>query len=236
MSDRSSFGQLPGGRRRRERQDPALCGEQQGERVVGDLVGAVVRDVADRDAGGLGGRPVHLVHPDAVAQDPDGPLQAGDAAGVEAPVAGDDHGVRGPDRFVGRGGVLGHDEVDAPLAQDLDLRSPRRGTGDRVEDDDARAGRPASVAVMAGPPAAGSGAQRCALAERRPARSPSTSSAAWSMRATSSSECAAIRWLRLRLSGSIRNPRSVIPRWKATYSSASLVSASSNERTWPSVK
>ena len=128
-----------GGRGRRERQDPALRGEQQGERVVRDLVGAVVGDVADRDAGCLGGRAVDLVHADAVAQDPDGSFQAGDAVGVEAAVAGDDDGVGGPDRLVGRGGVLRHDEVDAATAEDGLLRTPGRRTRDRVVDDDRRA-------------------------------------------------------------------------------------------------
>ena len=84
-------------------------------------------------------RPVHLVHPDAVAEDPDRPFEAGDPVGVEPAVARDDDGVGGPDRLVGLGGIAGHDEVDAPAAEDRGLRTPRRGTRNRVEYDDRRA-------------------------------------------------------------------------------------------------
>ena len=126
--------------RRRERQDPSLGGEEEGDGVVRDLVRAVVGDVADRDAGRLGRRPVHLVHPDAVAEDADGALEAGDAIGVELAVAGDDDGVRGPDRVVGLGGVPGHDEVHAPAPEDRGLGPPRRRSRDGVEDHDPGAG------------------------------------------------------------------------------------------------
>src|SRR4029079_9571084 len=98
-----------------------------------------------------------------------------------------DHGIRGPDRVVGRGGVLGHDKVNAPTAQDLDLRAPRRRAGDRVEDDHPGSGG-AGGALRHGSAAGAGSAASDTLADWRPARPPSTSSAAWSMRATSSSE------------------------------------------------
>ena len=140
VSDRSSFGQPPAAVAVAKGRIRPFRGEEEGDRVVRDLVRAVVGDVADRDAGRLGRRPVHLVHPDAVAEDPDRALQAGDAIGVELAVAGDDDGVRGPDRVVGFGGVPGHDEVHAPAPEDRGLGAPRRRSRDGVEDDDPGAG------------------------------------------------------------------------------------------------
>ena len=102
--------------------------------MVRDLVRAVIGDVADRDAGRLRGRPVDLVHPDAVAQDPDGPFQAGDAVRVEPAVAGDDDGIRGPDRVVGRGGILGHDQ-STPRLPKIAVSGPHvdgPGTGSKT--------------------------------------------------------------------------------------------------------
>ena len=50
-------------------------GKDEGERVVGYLVDAIVRDVADGDAAGLGGGEVDVVNADRVADDRPRPPQ-----------------------------------------------------------------------------------------------------------------------------------------------------------------
>ena len=57
--------------------------QDQGQRVIGDLVDAVIGDVADRDAAVAGRLQVHVVHADAVADDDAGLAHGGDHRGVD---------------------------------------------------------------------------------------------------------------------------------------------------------
>ena len=57
-------------------------GKDEGERMVGHLVDAVVGDVADGNAVGSGGGEIHVVNADPVADDHAGPLHRPDDIGV----------------------------------------------------------------------------------------------------------------------------------------------------------
>ena len=68
---------------RRMRDNLPRQGEDEGEGVVGDLVDAVVGDVADGDAAGFGGVAVDVVVADPVADDRLRPFHRGDDVGID---------------------------------------------------------------------------------------------------------------------------------------------------------
>ena len=80
-------------------------GQDQAERVVGDLVDAIIRDVADRDAPGPGRVEVDVIDPDAVADDRPGPAHRRDDPGVDRGELGD-HAVRVGDQRQERVGLV----------------------------------------------------------------------------------------------------------------------------------
>ena len=94
-------------------------GEDEGERVVGDLVDAVVGHVADGNAAGPRGRQVDVVDADAVADDHPRPLHRGHDVGVHRGELRD-HGIGIGDRRREGGDVfrLRGDERRARLAHD----------------------------------------------------------------------------------------------------------------------
>ena len=95
-----------------------VASSRRAERVVGDLVDAVGRDVADGDAAIPGGVEVHVVHADPVADDQLGPAHRGDHPGGDRGELREDViGRRGPRR----GG--------RPRSGTGGRRSPRRGGG-----------------------------------------------------------------------------------------------------------
>ena len=81
-------------------------GQDQAERVVGDLVDAIIRDVADRDAPGPGRVEVHVIDPDPVADDRPGPAHRPDDPGVDRGELGEDAVRVGDQRQEGVGLVL----------------------------------------------------------------------------------------------------------------------------------
>ena len=108
-------------------------GEHQGERVVGDLVDAVVGDVADRDAPGPGRVEVDVVDADPVADDHPGPVHRGDDRGVDRGELGDDAvgvgdqvGSRSASSFAAR-----PDELAPQRLEDGPLDVERRRTCNR---------------------------------------------------------------------------------------------------------
>ena len=123
-------------RRHGQREEAPLRGQDQQDRVVGDLLVVGGRAIPDRDAVGSRGRGIDVVHADAVAEDADGVAERRDVVGRER-ARGEDHvriGHRGP-RFLRRGG---DDEPDALLLQDLalDVVVPVHDVDGRRDDDD----------------------------------------------------------------------------------------------------
>ena len=81
-------------------------GQDQAERVVGDLVDAIVRDVADRDARRPGRVEVDVIDPDPVANDRAGTAHRPDHPSVDRGELGDDAIRVGDQRQQGFGIVL----------------------------------------------------------------------------------------------------------------------------------
>ena len=113
--------------------DPPGRVEQEGERVVGHLVDAVGRDVADGDAAGPGRVEVHVVDADPVADDQPGPVHRGDhPRGDRGELGQDVVGLGDGVEEVGLGPALAGVDLGAEGPEDrlLDVEPVEREIGD----------------------------------------------------------------------------------------------------------
>ena len=125
------------------RHDLPREGEDEGERVIGDLVDAVVGDVADGNAAGPRRNKIDIVDADPVADDHPGPLHRRNDVGIHRGKLRD-HGIGSGDR---RGQLnrilrLGDDEA-GPRRNGHPLFYGEVGKG-MVSDDDLHGGHPAA--------------------------------------------------------------------------------------------
>ena len=89
--------------------------------MVGDLLRAVVGHVSNRDAGHCRGRPIDLVHADAVAQNSDAAAKRPDRGTIKRPDAGYDDDIRVADLLARGHGPRREHQFDAPRREDAGL-------------------------------------------------------------------------------------------------------------------